>query len=387
MKRTKCTFWVSLLLILCSCDNGFQKLEAGEYGVKFAKLPTWAGGGVQSKIIQPGEKEFIMPWEDLYRVDTTIQSISWGARGRGNRPAVEDSVQTRTVDGNEVLLAITVQYHVDPKKVMHIIQNVAGEKGLSKDRIRILVSSIARADVRTHMNVLSTRDFFSQEARQQALDRLRKAMNARLNPEGIIIDSVIYNDHRFERVRSDGSVDDSYQQKIDQTQATNQETEQEIKRINVVVEEKKILFNEEQARVNRELEEAKGRKERAVLRGDSYFEARKIESERIEVVGMQEVEGLKKRIDALSGPGGKALLKMEIAEALVNSNAQFVLVNESGGKNANENNIGVQKTDTNELLRQVGIIEGLKDKEIDSNQSRVKSDAYLKDEPLSSKTD
>ncbi len=358
LRLSRIIFSLILIAGLAACDSGFQTLEAGEYGVKFAKLPPWGGGGVQNKVIEPGEKTFVMPWEDLYRIDTTIESISWGSRGSGNRPSVEDSVQTRTVDGNEVLLAITVQYHVDPKKVKHIIQYVAGEKDSIGERIRTLVSSVARADIRTHMNVLSTRDFFSQEQRQIALDRLREAMNARLIDEGIIIDSVIYNDHRFERVLSDGTVDDSYQQKIDQTQATNQETEQEIKRVSVVVEEKKIQFNEEQAKVNREIEEAKGRKDQATLRGDSYFKARSLESERVRVVGKEEIEGLKKRIEALQGPGGEALLKMEIAEEIIKANPKFFILNSGDGK---EESLGVQRTDTNELLRQIGILEGLKE--------------------------
>lgn len=360
----KISIIISIVLLLSACDSGFQTLDAGEYGVKFAKLPVFAGGGLQSKVIEPGEKTFVMPWEDLYIVDTTIESISWGTRGKGSRPSVEDSVQTRTVDGNEVLLAITVQYYVDPSKVKHIIKYVAGEKNQINERIRILISSVARADIRTHMNVLSTRDFFSQEQRQIALDRLRKAMNARLNPEGIIIDSVIYNDHRFERVLSDGSVDDSYQQKIDQTQATNQETEQEIKRVSVVVEEKKILFNEEQARVNREIEEAKGRKEQAVLRGDSYFKARSMEAERVRTVGKEEIEGLEKRIEALEGPGGEALLKMEIAEEIIKANPQFFILNQGDGT---DNSLGVQRTDTNELLKQIGILEGMKETKENAN--------------------
>lgn len=358
--NSKIRFFSSLMLVslLSACDGGFQTLEAGEYGVKFAKLPPVIGGGIQKKVIEPGEKTFVMPWEDLYRIDTTIETISWGARGRGDKSLIEETVQTRTVDGNEVLLAITVQYHINPEKVKHIIQYVAGEKDDISEKIRTLVSSVARADIRTHMNVLSTREFFSQELRQNALDRLRDAMNARLSEEGIIIDSVIYNDHRFERVLSDGTVDDSYQQKIDQTQATNQETEQEIKRVSVVVEEKKITFNEEQARVNREIEEAKGRKDQAVLRGDSYLTARSLEAERVRAVGKEEIEGLSKRIEALQGPGGEALLKMEIAQEIIKANPKFFIVNQGGSA---DGSLGVQKTDTNELLRQIGVIEGLKE--------------------------
>jgi len=354
-------FKISLLLIigslLSACDNGFQRLEAGEYGIKFVKLPPFLGGGVAEKVLKPGEMEFIMPWEDLYRLDTTVQSISWSAKGSGSNPNIEDSVQTRTVDGNEVLLGMTVQYRIDPTKVSHIIQYVAGEKGHIESRIHELVASIARSDIRTHLNTLSTRDFFSQEQRQKAIDKLRDAMNARLNPEGIMIEAVVYNGHRFERIKPDG-VDDSYQQKIDQTQATSQETAQERKRVAVVVEQKKIEYNELMAKVNRSVAEAKGKKEQAVLRGDSYFTAKNLESERIKTVGLQDIEGLKKRIEALSGPGGEAILKSEIADELAKSNPSFIVINnDSGGSNT----VGVNKLDTNDLIKQMGLIEGMKE--------------------------
>lgn len=343
------------VLGLSACDSGFQKLEAGEYGVKFVKLPPMLGGGVQDKVISPGLANFIFPWEELYRIDTTIQTISWGSKGRGSNSLIEDSVQTRTIDGNEVLLGITVQYRLNPEMVTHIIQYVAGEKGKIESRIHDLVAAVARSDIRTHMNTLSTREFFSQADRQSAIDTVRESMNARLNPEGIIIESVIYNDHRFERIKPDG-VDDSYQQKIDQTQATNQETEQEKKRIGVVVEQKKIEYNELLAQVNRVVAEAKGKKEQATLRGDSYFKSKELEAQRIKTVGLQEIEGLKKRIDALIGPGGEAILKAEIADELSKSKPNFVLINEG----SSGNNVGVQKLDTNDLLKQLGLIEALK---------------------------
>ncbi len=359
MKLLKISLSVLLLSLLSACDNGFQRLDAGEYGIKFVKLPPFLGGGVAEQILEPGEMKFIFPWEELYRLDTTVQTISWAAKGSGSNPSIEDSVQTRTVDGNEVLLGITVQYRIDPPKVAHIIQYVAGEKGEIESRIHELVAAIARADIRTHMNTLSTRDFFSQEERQKAIDKLKSAMNARLNPEGIIIEAVVYNGHRFERVKPDG-IDDSYQQKIDQTQATNQETAQERKRIAVVVEQKKIEYNELLAKVNRIVAEAKGKKEQAELRGDAYFKAKNLEASRITTVGTQEIEGLKKRIEALSGPGGEAILKSEIADELSKSNATFVVINQEGS-NGGGNSIGVNKLDTNDLLKQIGVIEALKE--------------------------
>ncbi len=340
---------------LSACDTGYQTLEPGEYGVEFVKLPTFLGGGVKSTVLVPGPAVLVMPWEELYKIDTTVQTISWGEhKDMQSGKKFDDAVQTRTVDGNEVLLSLTVHYHIDPTKVAHIIQYVSGDKTKMKQRIHELVSAVARADIRTHLNTLSTRDFFRQEKRQEGLDRTKVAMNARLNAEGIIIDAVNYKGHRFERVKKD-SIDDSYQQKIDQTQATNQETEQEKKRIASVIEQKKIEFNEALAKVNRANEEARGRKDQATLRGNSYLKAKTLEADRIKAVGAENLEGLRKRTEALSGPGGEAILKMEIAEQLIKANPKFVVINDSSG-------LSVQKLDTNDLLKQLGVIEALKDK-------------------------
>ncbi|MCB0325187.1 MAG: hypothetical protein KDD69_16505 [Bdellovibrionales bacterium] len=347
------------VLPLGGCDMGFQKMEAGEYGVVFVQLPRWLGGGVRNAVVEPGEMEFILPWQRMYRVDTTYQLISWGSGRTAAEQAIDDSVETRTIDGNEVGLAITVQYHVDPTKVRHVVQKV----GTEPERIKQLVAAVARADIRTHMNTLATRDFFSQDKRQNAVEQVRRAMQARLEPEGIIVDSVIYKDHRFERYQGPGQEPDrSYQEQIDRTQAVNQETLQEEKRRAAIVQAKGKEQEEIQGQVNRLVESAKGVRRQSKNRGDSYRVRKENEAAQVVTAGMNEVEGMRKRIEALSGPGGEALLRLEIANSLTESKPRFVLINSAAGGNGG---IGISKIDQNELIRQSGIFaatyEGLKD--------------------------
>ena len=349
-----------ILFILTGCDAGFRAMEAGEYGVKFVKLPPALGGGISESLIEPGEKELIWPWETLYTVDTSFQLISWGDSNEKSRNPFNEYLETRSKDGNEVGLAITIRYHVDPKMVSHVVQKVSADK----ERIRDLVAAVARADIRTHMNTLYTRDFFRQEKRETAVDEVRKAMNTRLEPEGIIVDAVIYTDHRFERSMGEGKEpDQSYQRQIDETQAKSQETEREEKRRAAIIQQKGKEKEIEQARFNRLMEAAKGYKRQAIKRGDSYLAKKQNEAAQILASGMNEVEALKKRIEALSGPGGKALLKLEIAKSLAKSKPKFVLLNSSSKGNGLE----VNKVDSNDLLKQAGfftaINEGLKDKD------------------------
>ena len=343
-------------LSLSACDAGFQEMGAAEYGIVFSKLPpmgvgSYRLGGLREGLLNPLEMEFVFPWEKLYRVDTSIQSITWGAVGEGDDKTIEDYVETRSLDGNEVGLAMTVQYHIDPKMVLHVVQNVSPDNS----SIRRLIAAVARADIRTHMNVLKTQDFFNPRAREEGVQRVKKALSLRLNPEGIIIDDVIYRDHRFERRLASNEIDRSYQELIDQTQAINQKTEQEKKRIGVVVAQKKREFNEEKARMNRLIEEAEGEKRQASLRGDAYLQEKTNVAERITAVGLAEVEALRKQIEALSGPGGESLLRLSIAKALSSTKPRFVLLQSEGGAGGLE----VRRVDTNDLIRDLGLITGL----------------------------
>ena len=356
-KYIKILSFVFLLQFSTACS--LETMDAGEYGVLFDELPRAIGGGVSDSVVGPGETRFVWIWQTLYRVDTTFQVIGWGEQGKGTNPRHADYVETRAKDGNEVGLAVSIRYHVEPSKIKHVIQKV----GQTNEEIRKLIAAVARADIRTHMNILNTRDFFRQDKRASAVEQVKHAMNARLKPEGILIDAVIYTDHRFERSMGDGQApDSSYQKQIDETQAKNQETEREEKRRAAIVQQKGKEKEVEQARFNRQIESSKGFRRQAQKKGESYLEAKKNEAAQITTAGLNEVEAMKKRIEALSGPGGKALLRLDIAKALAKSKPNFVLLN-SASKGGN--GVELNKVDVNQLLNQTGFFaavnEGMKD--------------------------
>ncbi len=329
-------------------------MDAGEYGVVFVALPPWLGGGVREKVIEPGEAAFVPPWASVYKVQSTVRSISWGGVGQGTNKSVEDFVETRALDGNEVGLAFTIQYYIDKAKAPLVIQRV----GVQPDAVERLVTAVAQSDIRTHMNILKTRDFFSPEAREDAVKQVKVALQSRLEPDGIVIRDVIYNSHRFERRLDDERVDDSYQRQIENTQRVDTETEQELKKVATIVEQKRREFNEAQGDVNRLLEQSDGANRQAELRGDSYLEAKKNEAEQIKVIGLAAVEGLEKQIAALKGPGGRALLKIEIVKSLLQSDPKFISLGSRTGNGA----VQVDRVDTNELIQQLGIMSGMEGK-------------------------
>ena len=337
MKNLLKLIFLSSLLLTQACT--YESMGSSEHGVVFEKLPpihvgSVGIGGLKKRILRPKEVELLFFWEDLYRFDTSIHSISWG----GQSPEYP-WIQTRTRDGNEVGLAVTIRYHLEPEKLPFILQNV----GSSDERVRKVVSEVARSDIRTHMNSLHTQDFFNTAARTKAISNAQMALNKRLNSEGIVVDAVFYNDHRFEK---------QYQDLIEETQAVVQKTEREEKRILTLVEDRKRRLQEAHADVNRAVEQAIGYRTQAELKGNGYLKSRRNEAKRITALGKAEVDALKEKIKAYSGPGGEALLKIELVKEMLKSNPKFVLV--EGSKQGSD--MQFQKIDTNLLLQQLGLL-------------------------------
>ncbi len=350
---------LTTLLLFTGCNLGFKQMGATEYGILFRKLPPLVGGGIGSRVIPPGKMVWLWPWEDIYRFDTSVKDLSWGAKsGAGDLGASEvegDFIHTRALDGNEVAIALTVRYKLDTseEKLLNLARSVAQDnQGVEK-----IVAAVTRSDIRTYMNELHTSDFLDKESRYNAVDKVKDSIAKRLAGYGILIERVNLNDFRFERLLNNGTVDRSYQDKLEEIQRTREDTERERSRIETVKAKKEQEYNDAQAQVNRVVAEAEGAKIQAEGRGKSYLESRQNEAKGILAQGKAEVEGLIQQINALQGPGGKALLKLEIARQLVKSNPQFVVMGDGQGASGLE----VKRTDTNELLNQIGIVEGLKE--------------------------
>ena len=346
------------LLFIAFFVSACQQMGPTQVGIRFRKLPADVGplsfGGVATDMVAPGQLAILMPWDTVYKFNTAVQDISWpSSHNLGDGELKRGFVNTRALDGNEVALAVTLRYRVvpDPAKLVKLVQHVA----VNDAQVKELVVSIARADIRTFMNELRTSAFLDEKERFMAVDRVRASMQKRLEPYGIEMQAVILDDFRFERLLRDGTVDASYQEKITQIQKLREDTERETFRKETVRAKKQEEYNNVQAIVNRQVAEADGYRQQAALRGDGYFEYRSNEGKGILATGRAEAEGLKQQIEALSGPGATAILKLEIARQIMDGKPKFVVLNQP----ASGNGISVQRLDTNEVLRQLGVMEGV----------------------------
>lgn len=341
----------SALLALTGCKlDPFEALGPTEHGVKFSALPPLLGGGIEDQVYGPRQKVMMMPWEQLYRMDTGLQTLTWGGLGEGDNKDVQDFVHTRAIDGNEVALAMTVTYRVVPEKLGYVVQHV----GVTSSDIRRLVTTLARADIRTEMNFLRTEDFSTTE-RQKKVHRVKEKMNEQLGPEGIEIVDVIYEKGLFYRQKADGSVDSSYQDQMNETEQTHQRTEQERNRLKTVEEEMKQKFTVAEGEFYRVREQADGQLRQAEQRASAKYDALKRDADRVMAVGVSELEGMKREIAALSGPGGRAIVRREIAKGLTESDPKMVVL--EGSDSRQGGSIDVNRLDANELMHQLGLTE------------------------------
>ncbi len=349
MKVIKISLVLILLLVIgygVSWVLFSKEIKSQQHGVLFNALPRFLGGGVSKKVLVPGVRVIVWPWTHLYQINTGEQSIEWGPESKGTNVNVDDSIYSRALDGNEVSLAVTVKYRIMPNKVKHIVERVGYEN------VYDLVRETAQADIRTHLNTLQTKGFIDPDLRDNAFLQVRDALNFRLNREGIEVLLVAYNGHRFERKTADGVVDATYQEKIDDAQKTLEAVNKEPQSREALIEDKKRLIEEIEGHMNQVIEEAKGYERAAMARGDNYFKKREYDARRIRTKGLKEIEGISEKIKALSGTGGKEMLRLKIAKELSKSRPDFVLL-----QNAKSSSgvVDVKKVDTNELIEQVGM--------------------------------
>ena len=126
------------------------------------------------------------------------------------------------------------------------------------------------------------------------------------------------------------------------------------RRIETVRAKKHTEYSQAESQYNARVAEARGYKEQSVYQGEAYHAAKSNEAKAISAEGLAEVEGLRQQIAALSGKGGRAMLRLEVAKQLSQGNPKFVSVNQGQG-----GGVEVSKTDMNQLIQQLGLLEGL----------------------------
>ncbi len=310
--------------------------KSTEVGVRVVKWSPFAPKGVMRQVYAPGATYFFPPViNDWYTFDTKLRNMEMTASKRGVRSERDDLV-FKTIDGNDIALDVIIAYRIDPSRAPDVLTEVARN---NYDLEEKLVRPITRNVTRELFGALKTEDFYISEKRTGHADQVKASLNVILNPYGVIVESVLPKDYRFNV---------AYQKAIEEKKVADQMAERFKSEAKATVEEYHQKLQMAQGDVNKMVADADGEFAMTRIEADAYFEQQKMIAQAIEAEGRAQAQGIEKMVEALNSSGGNTMVRMKIAEALAGKKIFLLPFSDSGG-------IDLKTTDMNDLLRIYGL--------------------------------
>jgi regulator of protease activity HflC (stomatin/prohibitin superfamily) len=319
-----------------------------EVGVLVCKIGIGcAGKGVQSDLYPPGSTNFFAPFiRDFYTFDTKVQNLEMIADKRRGDRADRDDLQFKTTDGNDISMDVTVAWTVDPKHAPDLLQNIGTSTQDVKEK---LVRPMARTLVRDVLNELDSESIYNSDKRFEKAEKAKQVLSAALGPHGVIVSQVILHEHRFAP---------DYEKVIHERKLAEQRAQQLKSEAEASVQEAVRNLESARGKVAADIAAANGRLEQAKLGADAEYFQQQQNADAILSERTAKATAIAKRNLALRGSGGRAMVKLRIAEAL--DGKQIVLV--PGGQNG----LAINKLDVNKLVESAAVQEETRTEAADS---------------------
>ena len=325
-------------VFMASCLSGciFRTTDNTEVGVRTVKFALIGKQGVEDKIYAPGSTYFFLPFiNDWHTFDTKLQNLEMTlTHGRGDRTD-RDDLLFKTIDGNDISLDVIIAYRIDPKKAPFILQNVAVNNLMLKEKV---VRTIARSKPRDIFGELKTEEFYVADKRELQSQNAKDVLQDILGPMGIIIEKVLTKDYRFNK---------EYQKAIEDKKIADQRVEKNKSAQRAALEEYKRKLEEARGEVYKMMAEVDGQYRKAKIKVDAYFEKQKLIADAIEAEGKADAQGIMEMNKALIGAGGEAMVKLKIADALQGKRIILLPASEGG--------MNLKTMDMNQLIYMMGL--------------------------------
>jgi len=329
-------FLITGIIVLVLLALFPHQTRSTEVGVRIIKWSLFAKKGVMKQVYAPGATYFFPPVINAwYVLDTKLQNIEMTSSNRGARMGKDDLI-FKTIDGNDIALDVIIAYRIDAQKAPEIVMNVAQSNQELEER---LVRPITRNVTREQFGALKTEDFYVATKRTEKAEAAKAILNAILNPYGVIVESVLPKDYRF---------NPAYQKAIEEKKIADQMVERFKSETKATVEEYLQKIQQATGEVNKMVADIDGEFAKAKINADAYYEQQTMIAKAIEAEGLAQSKGIEKMVEALNSSGGKTMVKMKLAEALVGKKIIILPLGETGG-------IDLKTTNVNELLKLYGV--------------------------------
>ena len=300
----------ALALLGTGCTASTDTTEVGVRTVLFSPV---GGAGVQEDVYPQGGVYFFPRFlSEWHTFDVAIQNISMmKSAGEGSRVG-DDSLHFKTIDGNDIHVDVTISWTIDANKAPYVAQFVGQDRSQVEEK---LVRPVARTVVRDVLNKLTSEEYYQANRRFYMANMARDRLNAVLEQEGIRIDQVLLGEHTF---------NETYEQMIRDKKVADQEAEKLVSETDAVIEERKRDMEMAKGEVSRAIEEAKGYAQQRRIEADAIFYERTKEAEAIRVEKRAKADALIEQARAVSGSGGRNMVKLEVAKHLKGKRIIFV---------------------------------------------------------------
>lgn len=334
--KTLTKFLIPGIIVLLFLAFFPHQTKSTEVGVRIIKWSLFAKRGVMKRVYAPGATYFFPPVVNAWYVfDTKLQNIEMTSSNRGARMGKDDLV-FKTIDGNDIALDVIIAYRIDAQKAPEIIMNVAQSNQELEER---LVRPITRNVTREQFGALKTEDFYIATKRQEKAEAAKTILNTILNPYGVIVESVLPKDYRF---------NSAYQKAIEEKKIADQMVERFKSETKATIEEYLQKIQQASGEVNKMVADIDGEFAKAKISADAYYEQQTMIAKAIEAEGLAQSKGIEKMVEALNSSGGRTMVKMKLAEALVGKKIILLPLGEAGG-------IDLKTTNVNDLLKIYGV--------------------------------
>ncbi|MHC1743391.1 MAG: SPFH domain-containing protein [Syntrophobacteraceae bacterium] len=328
----------SILIVAMFAATGCVPHTTGEteVGVRTRKMAFFAPKGVEDRVYPQGSTYFFMPFiNDWHVFDSKLQNLEMTfSQGRGDRRAQDDLV-FKTIDGNDISLDVIIAYRIDASRAPHILQYVASNDKILRDKI---VRTVARSKPRDIFGELKTEAFYVAESRETQSDKAKEELQRILGPMGIVVEKVLTNDYRF---------NPEYTKAIEDKKVADQQVEKNKSAQHAALEEYRRKLEEARGEVNKMVADANGQYLKDKIEADVYQEQQQLLAEAIKTEGIADAKGIQEMNNALAGAGGEAIVKLRIAEAMQGKHIMLLPVSEGG--------MNLKTTDINRLIETLGV--------------------------------
>src|SRR6267143_752434 len=298
-----------LLLFTTGCT--FHSTDSTEVGVLTRKIALFGKAGVQQETYPPGATytfpAFVTDW-NVYNV--ALQNLE---------------------------MVRTVAWRIDTAKTPWILEHVGGSTAEVKEN---LVRPACRSIVRDVLNTMTSEEFYVSEKRFLKAEEAREKLAKVLALEGVIVERVILGEHHFHP---------DYEKVIHDKKLAEQTAERMVSEGHAAQQEALRNLETAKGQVSQKIAAARGSLDQVKLYADAdYFRAQR-EAEAILAEKKARAKGVEKTNQAMSGAGGRTMVKLSVADALRGKQILFL---PSGGKGGS-----LQTMNLNDLLARFAFAE------------------------------